>query len=919
MTSSNDTIPIAPLAPEAAPLRVFQAEYEVEAIAGVGGMSTVYRGRHRITGEFVAIKVLRESSPADRVRFEQESAILAHLDFDGIVRYIAHGTTHDGEMFMITEWLDGEPLDKLLAQGPLSIAETLALGERLSETLAFIHERGLVHRDIKPSNLMVEGRDFSAAKLLDFGIVRPLKGSARLTRTGMLLGTPGYMSPEQARGEAAISPAADVFSVGCVLFHCLTGQGPFDAEHDVAVLLRILMEPIPRLHDANPDLPADLDELLARAMSRDDIERPPDGKALLDELRQIELPDDIDPNEPLQTSEPSLVLPRFVAALLVASEPLWRRDSDATLNEAQIEKVIEPLRRVGRHYGVRIERAPGGAIVGVMTGVEDDFDQAVMAAHCALALQTLTPECGVSLSIQSGAEVPIARVVQTAICGLDESRASATIVDAETAVILSERFEVVGHGAFRQLIGPRRAAAPATFLGEASAFVGHREQWQQLGADFLRSSCFGGLNVTLCVSPAGGGKTRLGQEFLRHWPDIGGQVIRAFGTRRASDSPYRLLRTALRRHWRVYDGLPAKRQLQLIGQRLGELFATHEVSDAQRAFATLLGIESEEMDVTINLAESRQLVEHCLVRWLRLYSNQAPVVWIIDDIQWADRASIELFTRVHDRLRDAPIFVVALAEPSLFGRFPRCFESFSPRRIELPGLNAADRRRLFARAFGPDRFEDIHDELAEQASPSPMFVEELIRREIEVPHKPLALDVAELLSERTHRLPAAQRHVLRAASVFGDVFWPSAVNAVLGSDDDHVEWFDLCEAELIAPASFSPFAEEPAFRFRHYLLRDVFYQSLSGRARILGHCLAADWLAAHGEHDKLVLAEHFSAGGANAEAARAFHAVAENGYFADDVECARKYAQRSLESGIKGGARARCEQLVQWAEKRLAR
>lgn len=202
MTSSNDTIPGSPLDFDATPLRVFQAEYEVEAVAGVGGMSTVYKGRHRTSGELVAIKVLRESSPADRVRFEQESAILAHLDHDGIVRYIAHGTTDEGEMFMITEWLEGEPLDKVLANGPLSLAETLDLAERLAETLAFIHERGLVHRDIKPSNLMVTGRDFGAAKLLDFGIVRPLKSSTRLTRTGIMLGTPGYMSPEQARGES---------------------------------------------------------------------------------------------------------------------------------------------------------------------------------------------------------------------------------------------------------------------------------------------------------------------------------------------------------------------------------------------------------------------------------------------------------------------------------------------------------------------------------------------------------------------------------------------------------------------------------------------------------------------------------------------------------------------------------------------
>jgi serine/threonine protein kinase len=126
----------------------------------------------------------------------------------------------------------------------LSLSDTLTLTGRVTEALAFAHAQGVIHRDLKPTNLFLPSGDISQLKILDFGVARRLIASRALTRTGVLLGTPEYMAPEQARGARQLTPAADLFSLGCILYECLTGEPPFIADHIAAVLARILYTPV---------------------------------------------------------------------------------------------------------------------------------------------------------------------------------------------------------------------------------------------------------------------------------------------------------------------------------------------------------------------------------------------------------------------------------------------------------------------------------------------------------------------------------------------------------------------------------------------------------------------------------------------------------------------------------------------------
>src|SRR5262249_14650889 len=161
--------------------------------------------------------VLIDPATPDTARFAREASVLAELSHPGIVRYVAHGVTPAEELYLVMEWLEGEDLLSRLLRIGLTLKESVLLRTRVAPALAAAHAKNIVHRDLKPTNLFLVDGQIEKVKLLDFGIAQ-LDSVTRMTRTGVLLGTPGYMAPEQARSSQGIDPRADVFSLGCVLF-----------------------------------------------------------------------------------------------------------------------------------------------------------------------------------------------------------------------------------------------------------------------------------------------------------------------------------------------------------------------------------------------------------------------------------------------------------------------------------------------------------------------------------------------------------------------------------------------------------------------------------------------------------------------------------------------------------------------------
>jgi hypothetical protein len=265
----------------------FTARFDLEREIGAGGMGRVFIATDKATSRKIAIKLLDPGLHGDAVRFAAEAAILERLEHPAIVSYVAHGVTSDGRAYLAMTWLDGESLSARLERGPLATRDAVVLGARVAGALAYLHANGIVHRDIKPSNVFLVGGDPAAATVIDLGIAKQLNASEKLTRTGQLIGTPGYMAPEQVMGESTIDGRVDLFALGCLLHEALTGEMPFPGTAVMEVLAHLLLHEPKRLDTINPEIPARLATAVSILLAKEADDRTIDAAATAKELAAI--------------------------------------------------------------------------------------------------------------------------------------------------------------------------------------------------------------------------------------------------------------------------------------------------------------------------------------------------------------------------------------------------------------------------------------------------------------------------------------------------------------------------------------------------------------------------------------------------------------------------------------------------------
>jgi hypothetical protein len=267
--------------------QVFGERYRVDSLLGRGGMGQVFRVTDLTSGRPLALKVLRpaEGDDGDRVRrFQREIQVLTRIHHPAVLHILDWGESVAG-LFLVTELVDGEDLKVAIRRrGPFPLAEAAALGATLAEALAAAHAQGVVHRDVKPNNVMI-ARDGSI-RLLDFGLARGAGiDLATLTRTGTILGTPGYMSPEQFDAHG-VDERSDVYSLGVVLFEVLTGRLPFVGRTPIAVALAHKTEPPPLPRALRQAIPAWLERAVLRCLEKDPARRFATAAELAVELRR---------------------------------------------------------------------------------------------------------------------------------------------------------------------------------------------------------------------------------------------------------------------------------------------------------------------------------------------------------------------------------------------------------------------------------------------------------------------------------------------------------------------------------------------------------------------------------------------------------------------------------------------------------
>ncbi|MGE5265364.1 MAG: serine/threonine-protein kinase, partial [Acidobacteriota bacterium] len=257
--------------------------YRIIEPLGQGGMATVFKAYHAMLDRYVAIKALHpafKEDPTFLTRFEREARIVAKLDHPNIIP-IYDFAEHEGTPYLVMRYIEGETLKSLLVQQPMPLERVLEILRPVTDALSYAHSQGVLHRDIKPSNILLsnDGHIY----LTDFGLARTTQpGSSTLSRD-MLIGTPQYISPEQAKSES-VDERSDIYSLGVVLFEMLTGRVPFSADTPYSVIHDHIYSPLPMPSSINPKLSPEIERVVLKALAKDPDARYRDARDLLQAL-----------------------------------------------------------------------------------------------------------------------------------------------------------------------------------------------------------------------------------------------------------------------------------------------------------------------------------------------------------------------------------------------------------------------------------------------------------------------------------------------------------------------------------------------------------------------------------------------------------------------------------------------------------
>jgi tetratricopeptide (TPR) repeat protein len=887
---------------------VIADQFELIRLAGSGGMGQVWEARDGLQGTRVALKLLTGTSQRGRARFLREAVVLAQLRHPGIVRYVAHGVTPSDEIYLVMEWLEGQDLAQRLERGAISTEDTVTLLRSVAEALGVAHARGIVHRDLKPSNLFLPGGSWRDVKVLDFGVAR-VSGGTR-TDPGGMVGTPGYMAPEQARGEEEVAASADVFALGCVAFECLTGRRAFDAEHVMAVLAKILIDEVPRVSLVLPDVPPLLDDLVLRMVAKDPAERPGDATELLALLAKI----DVEPCSEIGAPQASLTRSeqRMFGVVLAAPGTgpggLEGRDPAAY---AVIKTTM--LRR-----GARLDALADGSLLTVLAGKSVASDLAAQAAQCALVLRAALPGRPIALTtgraevgtVLAGATIDnAARLLAGA-----KDASDGIVLDETTASLLGARFEVradAGHLLLEREL--EFDEEPRTLLGMATPCVGRDREIAALEATFAECIDEPIARAVLVTAPAGVGKSRLRNEVIARLrrsvagSDAPVEIWTGRGDPMRAGSPFALMGEMLRRACAIAEGEPLETRQQKLRERVARRVALPDQTRVTEFLGELAGAPFVERD-SVQLRAARQdamlMSDQVRNAWLDFLSAECgagPVLLVLEDLHWGDLPTVKLVDAALRDRENSPLMVLAFARPEVHDVFPKLWQERQPQEVRLGGLTKKAAERLVREVLGPSVAPEIVAQVALRADGNAFYLEELIRAVAEGRGAELPETVVAMVEARLAKLDPEARRVLRAGSVFGQTFWKASAAALLGGQVRLAEWLcDLTEQELISKRSSGRFPGEEEYTFRHGLLRDGAYAMLTGEDKALGHVLAGDWLERVGERDAMTLAEHFERGGARERAVPWFPRATEQALEGNDLEGALARAERGITSGASG-------------------
>jgi serine/threonine protein kinase/tetratricopeptide (TPR) repeat protein len=904
-----------PIAPQVEPLA--QGEwvadrFEIERAEAGGGTSIVYRARDRETSAPVAIKVLRGGDATTEQRFASEAEILSTITHPAVVRYIAHGTTRHHARFLAMEWLSGEDLGKRLARVGLRASECLALVRQLCAGLSAAHARGILHRDIKPSNVFLVGGSIDNVKLLDFGVARQEATTNVLTQAGSIVGTVGYMSPEQARGESGADPRTDVFSLGALLFECLTGHAAFSGAHDLAVLAKVLRDPPAAVSTFRPDLSADFDVLFARLLAKEREERPSSVGEALEAIEATFAQGTFDAElAPASRARTSFAEQRILSVIAV------RPRSTAAVLESSADpgadaSAIDALARELDSEVVSLTDAwvllPSASTHSAAT------DQASHAARYALRLAERTH---LSVAIATGAvdtstRVPIGIAIDRAL-ELSAEGSTQIKLDDLTARLLGTRFTVVETEHCLHLTGEVDEGETADVLmGHRTPFVGRTTELAILDANLRESIADGVSRAVLVVGPPGAGKSRLCREFIERTRSAGNTRIFAAGAdATAAFSPLGLAQRLIRSAASLRRGDPIEAQRARLGAYLKHTIAGAADEQLNDFLGEIVGVSAQNPEHALLRAARgdpdvmREQKRRAFERWITATVEQGPLLLLLEDLHWADLPSLTFVQDVIRALTNRPLCLLTTARPGVEAQFPHLREQGLFQEVVLPALTKKASERLVRAMLPVTTPESVVAKVVSLAGGNAFYLEELVRRVAKDGSTELPETAVAMAQSRIEKLPQVARHILCSASVFGETVWAGGIDRAIASATESAATLDLLVGEeILKPSADARFPGEREFIFRHALLREAAYAMLTDADRRREHLRAADCLERWGERDPRVLADHFERGGATARAlpwiAKASMAALDSGDFENAITLSRRGTSLGAYGDLRG-------------------
>jgi tetratricopeptide (TPR) repeat protein len=879
--------------------------FRLQDVVASGGMGEVYRARDVVSHLQVCVKLLRTDEDREGERFAQEAKILSALQHPSIVRYLAHGTV-GGDRYLVMEWLEGEDLARRLEREPPGLVDTVILLKQAAEALAYAHAHEVIHRDIKPHNLFLLENKIAQLKVLDFGIAKLTNAGRRLTRTGNLVGTPGYLAPETIDGSGTVDGRADVFSLGCVAHECLTGKPTFRGHEPGVLLAKLMLEDPPHLSEVVPEVPRVVGDLVARMLAKNPERRP----TAVQVLRTLVALGDLSEGAvaSLQETQLTVVEQRVSCIVMATAGPIHSgeapspgadRATPVLTSPAQPPTLAELEARLALRFTAKTFLLPGGKMVVTLPEGTVASDQAVLAARCALLVHQHLPDAAVVVALgiaRFSRRSAVGSVIEEAADLLRTTGAGRVRVEEALTALLGARFELARDDTGVYLLAPRETLeTKRSLLGRPATFLGRGQELSFLAGLLTDSALERQAKAVLVSGPAGIGKSRLLQEFMawlrtRTEPAL---VLFGAGDSLAAGSPYALLGRAVRRLAGIAENDSADERKRKLAECVGKHLPSETSTGVTAFIGEVAGVSFPETDHE-SLRGARQnpvlmadATRRAFEDWMRAECEVNPVLVVLEDMQWGDVGTVALLDGAIRGLRDLPFMVLALARPDLQTVFPNLWAERQVHIIQLPPLSRRASERLVREALGAPASEEVVAQIVRRGDGNPFFLEELIRaahagRSGEIPEPILGIVQARLEAEGPEG-----RRVLRAASVFGETFSRDGVAALLGGERAAVgESLErLTDRELVNLAASSIASDgSPAFTFAHALIREAAYAMLTDEDRSLGHRLAAKWLLEHSAPEPFVLAEHFRRGGDKRSAAFWYRRAAEQAFKANDLD-----------------------------------